>query len=38
MTDEKGKTLVGGDPVFDFTVSMNIIGKFKIAYEVVQKN
>ena len=35
MTDEKGKTLVGGDQVFDFTVSMNIIGKFKIAYEVV---
>ena len=32
MADEEGKILQGTDQVFDFTVSMNITGNFKVAY------
>lgn len=35
MSDENGKNLMGGDQVFDFTVSMEITGDFTVAYEVV---
>ncbi len=35
MADEEGKILQGTDQVFDFTVSMNITGNFKVAYEIV---
>ncbi len=35
MSDENGKSLIGGDQVFDFTVSVNITGDFTVAYEVV---